>query len=127
MPTSLKQKLIHKKNIDQIDDTDSILDDFMDETLFVDIHGNEYKDNYMYFEYDTEGSIINGDDDDDDDEYYSTIDGIELDAISNAYKYNIEDYDKFHYDMKSAENHSNSIYSNICYFLSFLDLIKQIR
>lgn len=126
MPTSLKQKLIHKKNIDQIDDIDSILDDFMDETLFINIHGNEYTDNYiMYFECDTEESII--EDDDDDDEYYSTIDGIELDAISNAYKYNIEDYDKFHYDMKPIDNHSNSIYSNICYFLSFLDFVKQIR
>jgi hypothetical protein len=124
MPSSVKNKLMNKNNIDQLDELDSIIDDFIDDTKFIDINGNEYKDKYeIYFEddeYNDDVSIGY-------DEFYSIVSKYDDDNISNLCECNIEDYDRFHYEIKLRENNSNTFYSNICYFLSYLDFTKQIR
>ena len=114
MPSSVKNKLMNKNNIDQLDELDSIIDDFIDNTTFIDINGNEFNDDY-------------GDDDDDEDEFYSIVNNYDDENISNVCQCNIEDYDRFHYEIKLRENNSNTFYSNICYFLSYLDFTKQFR
>jgi len=121
MPSSAKNKLMNKNNIDQLDELDSIIDDFLDDTKFIDINGNEYKDNYdIYFEEDSYN----------DEDFYSIVskcDDENISNISNISQSSIEDYDRFHYENKWKDNNSNTFYSNICYFLSYLDFTKQIR
>jgi len=117
MPSSAKNKLINKNNIDQLDDIDSIIDDFIDETKFIDIGGYEYKDNYeIYFEEDCYN----------DEDFYSIVSKYDDDNISSISQSTIEEYDKFHYENNWKENNSNTFYSQICYFLSYLDFTKQI-
>ena len=62
-----------------------------------------------------------------DDDFYSIVSKYNDDNISNICVCNIEDNDRFHYEIKLRENNSNTFYSNICYFLSYLDFTKQIR
>lgn len=99
MPSSVKNILMKKTNIDQIDEVDSIIDDFIDDTIFIDINGGEYKDDFEY----------------NDNDFYSIVNN-----------YDDEHSDNFHYKIKTRESHT-SFYSNICYFLSYLDFTKQIR
>jgi len=125
MPSSVKNKLMNKNNIDQLDELDSIIDDFIDDTKFIDINGNEYKDKYeIYFEHDDceedYSDIV-------DDDFYSIVSKYNDDNISNVCVCNKEDNGRFHYEIKLRENNSNTFYSNICYFLSYLDFTKQIR
>lgn len=119
MPSSVKNKLMNKNNIDQLDELDSIIDDFIDNTTFIDINGNEIKDEYEDYHDDYY--------DDDDDDFYSIVNNYDDENISNVCQCNIEDYDRFHYEIKLRENNSNTFYSSICYFLSYLDFTKQIR
>lgn len=109
MPSSVKNKLMNKNNIDQLDELDSIIDDFIDDTTFIDINGNEFKDEY-----------------DDDNDFYSIVNNYDDENSSTICECNIENSDNFHYKIKTRESHT-SFYSNICYFLSYLDFTKQIR
>ena len=99
MPSSVKNILMKKTNIDQIDEVDSIIDDFIDDTIFIDINGCEYKDDFEY----------------NDNDFYSIVNNYDDEHSAN-----------FHYKIKTRESHT-SFYSNICYFLSYLDFTKQIR
>lgn len=110
MPSSVKNKLMNKNNIDQLDEVDSIIDDFIDDTIFIDINGGEYKDEFEY----------------DDNDFYSIVNNYDDENSSTICECNIENSDNFHYKIKTRESHT-SFYSNICYFLSYLDFTKQIR
>jgi hypothetical protein len=110
MPSSVKNKLISKMNINQLDDVDSMIDDFL------------FDDDNDYDEYFT--AVSN--------ETCSTISssGSEYSEITSIIKYNIEYYDKSVFEYIPNENNEkkeNTIYSNIFFYLSFLDLTKYFK
>ena len=105
MPSSVKNKLVSKMNIDQLDDVDSMIDDFL------------FDEN-----------------DDDCDEYFTAVSNEMCSTLSisssecsqlTSTTYNIEYYDKS--TVEDNENTTNTIYSNIFFYLSFFDFTKYFK
>ena len=99
MPSSVKNKLVSKMNIDQLDDVDSMIDDF----LFDD-------DDDEYFTTVSNETCIT----------CSSISTSEYTQFS-ATSYN-EDIPS-----ENNENTINTIYSNIFFYLSFFDFTKYFK
>ena len=99
MPSSVKNKLFSKMNIDQLDDVDSMIDDF----LFDD-------DDDEYFTTVSNETCIT----------CSSISTSEYTQFS-ATTYN-EDIPS-----ENNENTINTIYSNIFFYLSFFDFTKYFK
>ena len=97
MPSSVKNKLVSKMNIDQLDDVDSMIDDFL-------VDDNDYND---------------------DDEYFTAVSNetrISCSSISTS-EYTQLTATTYNEDVLS-ENDTNNIYSNIFFYLSFFDFTK---
>jgi len=110
MPSSVKNKLVSKNNIDQLDDVDSMIDDF----------------------------LLDENDDDYDDEYFTAVSNETCSSFSiissssecsqlTSTTYNIEYYDKSVFEDIPNENTTNTIYSNIFFYLSFFDFTKYFK
>ena len=102
MPSSVKNKLVSKMNIDQLDDIDSMIDDF----LFDD-------DDDEYFTAVSNETYIS----------CSSISTSEYTQFS-ATTYN-EDIPSE--NNENNENTTNTIYSNIFFYLSFFDFTKYFK
>jgi hypothetical protein len=139
MARSVKNKLINKNKIDQLDDNDSMIDDFLDESVFVNINGKTLLDkeydclddnNSEYSDYLTEISSLTNE----------PIKNIENTSIISSYvsfdisnnisheelmlkKYKeINNYDEYN----DYDDVPNNIYTNFWYFISFFDFTKYI-
>ena len=115
MPSSVKNKLVSKMNIDQLDDVDSMIDDFL-------VDDNDYNDDDEYFtavSNETRISCIS----------CSSVTASEYTQFTYT-TYNTEYYDKSVFEdipNKNNENETNTIYSNIFFYLSFLDITKYFK
>jgi hypothetical protein len=107
MPSSVKNKLVSKMNIDQLDDLDSMIDDFL-------VDDNDYND--------------------DDDEYFTAVSNetcISCISCSSVTASEYSEYSEFSVTIYNedvlSENETNTIYSNIFFYLSFLDITKYFK
>jgi hypothetical protein len=105
MPSSVKNKLVSKMNIDQLDDVDSMIDDFL-------VDDNDYNDDDEYFTAVSNETCIS---------YsscsYSSVTASEYSQLSAT---------TYTEDVLS-ENDTNTIYSNIFFYLSFFDFTKYFK
>jgi hypothetical protein len=106
MPSSVKNKLISKMNIDQLDDTDSMIDDFL-----FDENDDDYDEYFTAVSNETCSSV-------------SISSSSECSQLTST-TYNIEYYDKS--TVEDNENTTNTIYSNILFYLSFFDFTKYFK
>jgi hypothetical protein len=107
MPSSVKNKLVSKMNIDQLDDVDSMIDDFLPD--------DDYDDDDEYFTAVSNETCINCGSSE-----YSELTAT---ATTNT-SYNTEYYDNSVFEDTPNENDRNNIYSNIFFYLSFFDFTK---
>lgn len=103
MPSSVKNKLVSKMNIDQLDDVDSMIDDFLPYD----------DDDDEYFTAISNETCIN----------CGSSEYSQLTATTTT-SYNTEYYDKSLVEDTPNENDRNNIYSNIFFYLSFFDFTK---
>ena len=103
MPSSVKNKLVSKMNIDQLDDVDSMIDDFL-------VDDNDYND---------------------DDEYFTAVSNETCISCSSVTASEYSEYSEFsvtiYNEVVLSENETNTIYSNIFFYLSFLDITKYFK
>jgi hypothetical protein len=115
MPSSVKNKLVSKMNIDQLDDVDSMIDDFL-------VDDNDYNDDDEYFTAVSNETHISY-------SSYSSCSSVTASEYTQltSTTYNIEYYDKSVFEdisNKNNENTTNNIYSSIFFYLSFFDFTK---
>jgi len=106
MPSSVKNKLVSKMNIDQLDDVDSMIDDFL-------VDDNDYNDDDEYFTAVSNETSIS----------YSSCSCSSV----TASEYTQLSATTYNQDIESeyeSLNKTNNIYSSIFFYLSFFDFTK---
>jgi hypothetical protein len=110
MPSSVKNKLVSKMNIDQLDDVDSMIDDFL-------VDDNDYNDDDEYFTAVSNETCIS---------YSSCSCSCSCSSVT-ASEYTQLSATTYNQDIESeyeSLNNKNNIYSNIFFYLSFFDFTK---
>jgi hypothetical protein len=104
MPSSVKNKLVSKMNIDQLDDVDSMIDDFL-------VDDNDYND--------------------DNDEYFTAVSNETCISCISCSSVTASEYSEFSVTIYNedvlSEKKENTIYSNIFFYLSFFDFTKYFK